>query len=383
MFIYLAFFFACLISFRIKPKYFKLYNVCLVVLLGIFLSTGYTNGSDWRAYELWYDEVHSISDVISFSKERGFALLFFLGNELSLDFWHLWIMLKIFCFVLICKAVVKYSKPNENYGLAILFFYSYFALFYFIDNPMRNLIAASLFLFAYKPLMERKPYKYFLILFICSSFHNSAFFFAPLYFLLGKKTSNRKTVFIALASLYIVMFIFWGTGLSAYVNDFLINLDADYRGQAFLQQSGATISAGFVAQTLIYIFCLYHSDSLKENCTHFSFVYNMSIVYFITYILGFFVPILARLSMFCFVPYIVMVSTILYRARSFIVNSCVLLFLLLVVYKNITMDSRYIPYVSYLEYAFRDKPSYIYRSTYNPTFSPYAYKDIERRERNE
>ncbi len=201
---------------------------------------------------------------MSFPKEKGFALLFFIGNELGLDFWHLWIFLKIMCYVLICNAVVKYSKPNENYGLAILFFYSYFALFYFIDNPMRNLVAASLFLYAYKPLIERKPYNYFFILILCSFFHNSAFFFAPLYFILGQETPKRKTVAIALGCLYIAMFIFWGSGLSANVNEFLLELDSDYRGQRYMQQTGSTISAGFLAQTFIYFFCLYHTD--KPSC---------------------------------------------------------------------------------------------------------------------
>ena len=94
MAIYFLFFVFCLI-FALKKRggHVKTEEKLLLIVLGIFLCTGYMTGSDWRGYELDYYDVNSIEDCLSKPGEFVFYIVCMILNKLGIDFWFFWIVL--------------------------------------------------------------------------------------------------------------------------------------------------------------------------------------------------------------------------------------------------------------------------------------------------
>ena len=71
----------------LRKKYLgNLEEKILVISLMIFLCTTYFNGSDWRSYELMYNNL-SRYDLRTFSREKGFYIYMFFFRSLGFDFW--------------------------------------------------------------------------------------------------------------------------------------------------------------------------------------------------------------------------------------------------------------------------------------------------------
>ena len=355
-------------------------RISLLVIICVFLCTGYMTGSDWRPYESSYNQLNSLEDIKSYNKELGFAYLLFFAKKIGLGFWELWITIKFFCFYIIIKKLSEFT--NKKYKWALLYFYSYFALFYFIDNPMRNLISATLFLFSYKYLISRHSVRYFLIVILCSMLHSSALLFIPLYFLLpyNRRLSNRTLIIICL-SLYVLLLLTWSSGVRGILYTFLhVISGSESRGIYYLDidSSSNYISFGLIVVYSIFGLVLYKRDNIEENTKFGNFLVYMSTLYVVTYTLGFFLPILSRLSMFCYIPFLATFSIAMKHLshRYYLIFSIyVSLFLFVVMCKNITRDFRYIPYSTYFEYIGTSKPDFSTRSSYNPLYSPYKSDD--------
>ena len=372
MFLYL-FLFCAILIYVISNRLFnnKQARHFLLIIVCLFLSTGYMTGSDWRAYELLYDEATDLSNLSNYDKEIGFFYLFYIFNKIGLEFWPLWILLKIACFYSTIKFLSYYTSGNYKY--AFLYFFSYFALFYYIDNPMRNLIAATIFLLAIRLIYERKLLKYIVLLLICSCFHASVLFMAPIYFLGNRKPPSNKIILTIISLVYLVFLFFWNTSLIESVNSLATVLfGREYRGMNYLNQEGIGISAGMLVSIAIYIYILSKKEEILKLNKYAGIMLNFSLIYILTFLIGYFIPIIGRLSMYCFLPYLVCFSYAMQveKNRTYI-SLLYVPFVFIVLVKTITTDFRYIPYTSYLEYIFKEKPSYDERSMYNLYKSPY------------
>lgn len=336
-------------------------------------------GSDWRQYEELYMNAQSLSILNEVNKEKGFPLFFVACNKLGLSFWPVWIGIKFVCYYIMIKMLLRYTT-KYSFLWGILIFYAYFSLFYFIDNPMRNLMAATVYLFAYDSLISRKRNLYIIIVLLGSLLHASILFFLPVYFIYNEKRFlKNKTLIISLVYFYVVMVVFWYSNIREVVEQFLITVEGeDFRGQRYLQQEGSLISVGFITMCSFFSLILYNRDVIKECSKNPNFLLLFSYIYIITYIMGFFIPILSRLSMFCFIPFI---SAFCIAMQGFkgvlrrILNIAVIVFMFATLTKNITRDYRYVPYSSYIEYIGIEKPSYMERVYYNMVHTP--YKDYE------
>lgn len=80
-----------------------------------------------------------------------------------------------------------------------MYFIPCYGFYLFIDNPMRNLIAVSIALYAFRFLVERKPIHYFIIVIIAMTFHTSACIMIPAYFYMNKDLSTKKIIFLYIA----------------------------------------------------------------------------------------------------------------------------------------------------------------------------------------
>ena len=73
--------------FNFKNKRLKVF---LAISLGVFLCTTYFNGSDWRQYEIMYNEA-TLGEIQEFKKEKGFYLYMLFFKLFNIDFFNFFI----------------------------------------------------------------------------------------------------------------------------------------------------------------------------------------------------------------------------------------------------------------------------------------------------
>ena len=110
------------------------------------------------------------------------------------DFFVFFIFTKILCYIAIVSKLLTYCDKYKYIGL--MYFIPCWGFYLFIDNPMRNLIAVSISLYAIKYLLKRKPIPYFTIVIIAMTFHTSACVMIPAYFFMHKNLSTKKIVIL-------------------------------------------------------------------------------------------------------------------------------------------------------------------------------------------
>lgn len=96
-------------------------------ILPLFICGGYMVGSDWRAYEIIYNETNSIEDVFLFYKELGYILLGYLFKIIGFSFWQYAILIKFIGYYIFLYFYRKYARTIH---LAYYSFLSIFHLFY-------------------------------------------------------------------------------------------------------------------------------------------------------------------------------------------------------------------------------------------------------------
>ena len=93
--------------FNFKNKKLKVF---LAISLGVFLCTTYFNGSDWRQYEIMYNEA-TLGEIQEFKKEKGFYLYMLFFKLFNIDFFNFH-QLYLFSFPLILSTVPAPSSTS-------------------------------------------------------------------------------------------------------------------------------------------------------------------------------------------------------------------------------------------------------------------------------
>lgn len=347
-------------------KYKNLIEKITVILLGIFLCTTYFNGTDWRAYELMY-KYASFNEIGSFRAEKGFYLYMLLFKTLGFDFWHFFIITKLGCYCVILKKLREYLS---NIFLGLLILYSYNLLYLFIDCPFRNLIAISIFLYSEKYLIEKKYLKYILLFCLAFTFHKSAIIMLlPLIL----KEVWRLNNYILMLILFLCFFILMNQGLLLKIANFFpfgvgekLN---NYIGTSFFNNS--IFSLGVIQRVLVIFYIIFRKRFfLLKFEKKGEMILKFIIIYFIVYRSGLTIKNLWRLTYYFIVYYIVSICYLIESFNKKIDKKVLILlfsgYFIMTMYSTLSREyTRYIPYTSYLNYFFKEKPSYEVRSNYN------------------
>ena len=352
-------------------------KIIISLIIGIFLCFGYMTGSDWRAYEVIYYDL-DIKEPLRAQVEYGYQFYMFLFRLFSVDFWTFFITTKVILYAINIRFLMLYNKDKFYFTLA--FFISFFGLSLFIDNPMRNLIAVSIFLFSIKYLIQRRFIKYILIILFASLFHISTILIFPLYWLV--KLSLGKKKLIAVYILFNILLWVFDAQLRSLFNfetgiTFIDSKISFYFGDnatGSIYTENRIFSLGLMVRFLLFFVLVYSEKQIKDR---FGIVFfNLVILSFFFHRLGIGIPLFGRFLFFVSIPFaIVMIDLI----NSFEMKSrpfyaiFVALITFYTTYTTITLDYKYIPYTNYLTYIMKkEKPSYYERSMYNFRNSPYA-----------
>lgn len=343
--------------------------------LMIFLCAGYMCGTDWRSYEFAYNH-SSLSTVNQEIFEIGYSYLQAICHTLGINFWIFHIALKSIVFFSLCYFVKVFK---QNLFLFWFLFLPDMGFYLFIDCPFRNLLAAGGFFWAINLFLKRKFIIFFFITILLAQVHSSAYFLIIIYLFSNLRAKNR----------YIILF-FILSNILAYrldlITDYilfpLLGIDG-YLGERvrtyFIQDEvwNSSVNLGTIYRIICFIIVLYNRKQIESSSVYGRYIFNLAILFFMIYPFGMSMKMIQRFLFYTMPFFIVSIEIIFHDIKllSMSLHKRLLFMIfffwgMLVVYKNVTHDYRYIPYTNYFEYI-GGHPSYSYRSSYNIQNSPY------------
>lgn len=349
------------------------------VILCIFYCFGYMTGTDWRVYEDLYNTLDFNHLFYEYKSEPGYYLYMLPFRFLGIGFWPFFIFTKSMLFVLIYRTMFEYCRDSKY--LSLMYFFPWFGMYLFIDNPMRNLIAIGIFIISFRYVIEKNFWKFFFLMLLAASFHFSAFIIIFSYPIL---TRNIKTW------IYVVSFIL--INILFIDREFLVSIITSVFGMIpYLQNKiityilldsvfaqGKALSVGMLWQTMLFVLLLVYRERIIKQFNNDSgiFVYNASMCFLLLMRFAMSIEMFVRLQLYFSVFFSIAVGLVIlsfnYKSRLLFVS---LLFLMSVYVctEKITKSSRYVPYSNCIEYALiGDYPSYSKRFMYNIKNSPYT-----------
>lgn len=374
MILYIASILLCFVSYSVPQlrKSSLWYNLYMCMLC-IFLCFGYMAGSDWRQYEPIYDEIDFHYLFLNYYAEPGYYIYMLVFKLMHFNFWNFFILTKVIIFILCARTINEYV--SEYRYLVWMFFLPWFGFYLFIDNPMRNLIAVAIFLYASHYIINRSFLKYCICICLAASFHFSAIIFFPLYFLFTKRIPT-----LAYAGLFVVF-----VGVFANRNLFSSIIRHFFGAIPYIQQKiefyiigdnpdgeGKLISLGMFIHLSFFILLLLYRERIEQTKNGI-FILNASLFYLLIYRLGSTIDIFSRFQLYLSVFYsigVVLLINIFVRSSRYIYVIGLLCLSFIATGKIFSF--KYIPYTNYLYYVLTDEyPSFEYRSEYNYRNTPY------------
>lgn len=347
-------------------------NIVYYFILPMFICFGYMTGSDWRNYELAYDDLQDV--ITNTQKEKGYFFLAQIFKWIGFNFWQFAILLKLIGYYIVLHFYQKYT--NKNF-VSIIILFVFFIIYLWIDHPARNFCAYIVYITGVKYIYDRKMMPYVLLCFLASLFHTTAIFLIPVYFLY--RHYSTKTLFIltvAAISFIIIQSIFGSLFAKLLdINDYLALRMSSYMNTESMEHVSFSTSLSTIFHGIIVIFMLSNRKVIESKYNYGYFVLFLSIIFFVTSVIGMSFSILFRFKYYFELFYCISISylyeTTYNHIKTFVINILIFIVPMGAMIMQITKTPKYIPYSNYLEYSFKEKPSYIYRSNYNMINSPY------------
>lgn len=349
-------------------------QLVFLFFVAMFLCGGYMCGSDWRGYEEDYTEE-------SITYEPGYYFLAKIARQLGFGFWGFEILLKFVCLVFFYKYINRHCYNNKY--LCMLFYFSFYAIYLFIDGPLRNLCAITLFIIALD-VYERSKTSAIIISLVGMLFHSSSII-SCVYFI-ARIISEKKNIgtVIYVAVYVLALFVsFQGSMLVELANQttigqllFAEKLDRYVvKGFSAASTVSSPTSLGELLRTFFFFLVLSRRkqiEAIKEGKT----LFFGAMIYFIISKLAASMDVLMRFecyfSIFYAIALTVMIDVITPSFKKLYKTSFIVLSLMFT-YTTTTTDYRFVPYSNYFVYLIfhQPLPSYNERFNYNFIHSPY------------
>ena len=292
-----------------RDKIFKL----VVYFIIFILAFNYKMGTDWLAYQEYYDIKilnYSFKDIIlnnPFREERGYIFLNFLGNKLGLNYEFFMAILISFCVINILKVGIKRSK---NYYIFTLIIFVQYLLIASLEPTIRQFITVTLTVIGYRYIERKEPLKYFLIILIAIQFHTSAILGVIIYFL-NKIDINKKRLFLLIAFIFTIIkilpFIF--KSASNIISNRYVNMYLNYFNDIFYGMSKNRLIKGNIfifIITLIYLYIVFFAYDNSKNKK--VYIKNAALIYIVCNYFQNILPILYRVQEYFIVPFAITLS---------------------------------------------------------------------------
>ncbi len=294
-------------------KNFSLYRTLLAVWLAWFVSFGGGAMTDHANYVRYYNSfdnmsmlgpgemiVSHIKDLsrVKLNLEIGYVYSNILFNSLGFSFVGFSFFYAIVVNILFIRFIYRHKSP-------ILIFLVYISSSYYTQqaNLVRQMMAASIFLYATKFIIEKNIFKYIVGIFIASLFHVSALILIPIYFIIDRNYNK------------FILIVIWGVTVTIYFVqpafgfvDIIRKISFVYYDAYFTQTKTIWVNTGFnwITNAILIPFLLLNNSYWSKNRIN-SLVFNIFYIGVVLENLGGLSELLYRLALYFFIAYVIMV----------------------------------------------------------------------------
>lgn len=251
-----------------------------------------------------WEELSSIS--YSFDSGWGFRITEILFHNLISDNYHCWLM-----FLAIvsgwCVASI-FRQYSSNFFLSTYLFLASIT-FTWMMNGIRQFLAVAILFACTHFLVERKWWKYFVAVLLCSTIHATCIIMIPLYFVvIGKPWSKKTLVFIGMI---LLMTLFSASTLEA-MDTMLQNTKWANSQEAFAGDDGVN-PLRVLVYSVVPIMAYLKRDILNTYGRGMDVLVNMSLITAGIYLVGMVtsgimigrLPMYAQLYQYLLLPFII------------------------------------------------------------------------------
>ena len=322
--------------------YISIFSIIIVSTL-----RNYNVGVDNYEYSEWFNTINtenSLNDTIFtniIDYEPAFVIINYFLKYLNLNY----SFALLFYSILIWVPIYSYHKYQKHFYFAIFVFITTGFLF-FTFNGQRQAIAIAFVFLGTRQLLENKPYKFLLSIFIATMFHFSAILMLSIYFLIKIPKINSKQILIyLLTSLFLPISFFFGI-ISKVA--FLFPYYVSYiENDNFMQSK--SISAGVLYQVALEFIVLYYYKAFAK--TNFEIkLFNLFFIGSILYNLFYGNLFISRIVIYLlfFQPFVfcIILYKLYYNNKYTEIFIIMLIFFLMFLYKILLNDSGCSPYTT-------------------------------------
>lgn len=213
---------------KIHEKYFIYITAISLIIVSGFR---YRVGTDYMAYHKGY--LSAPTEPLQDAKDVGFLLLNKLLNYISGNPQMIFFVTSI--IINVCVILFLY-KNSKKFSLSIYFYIVTFT-YYSSMNGVRQFLATSIILLAYRYLVNRNFIKYSIYVLIASTIHGSALIMIPIYFLVNQKIFSIKNLIIIATAIF--AYIFFQPVFSWLINS--VERFSEYNDYLFVEGQGVNI----------------------------------------------------------------------------------------------------------------------------------------------
>ncbi|WP_062109522.1 EpsG family protein [Bacillus niameyensis] len=253
------------LSTPLRPNKVFAFGALMVLVL---VSGLRSNIGDTYVYKKIYETNEFTWGYISLQKDMGFGILQMALKMFSDDPQIMILATAVITNLLIIIVFFKYSRMFE------ISTYVYVAggLFLVSMNGIRQLLAASIIFIGTKYLIEGNWVRYFIIVFIASTFHQSALILVPIYFIVRYKAWSKATYILLIFSVVVVV------GYEQFSSLLFSAIeDTQYGHYSGFDEGGANMIRVFVDAVPLLIAFL-GREKLREIFPSSDYVVNMSLI---------------------------------------------------------------------------------------------------------
>ena len=375
MWLYLIVFLIPTIGYYTSPNRSRQNNVLFFSIYMCFLALFVGFSDMFGGYDRYiYGEIFdNIADVTTMKGDYSDSLLYnFYSSEIGYTFLNVlisfftenrYIFILIVTLIIYILLFVSIKKYTVNYPLATILFLGLW--FFFTFTYLRQVLGATIVWLGIRYVIERKFWRFMVVVLIGFSMHNSAIIFFPLYFIPQRKFSPKLIVGIMLSLLVLGLSSIPNSFFEVYESSSIVERHAEYNASGGLR----------VAYILEAFFFLYLILKNYKNIPHDKqhvVLLNMALVFCGILLLFVRSENGGRLSWYYMIG-IISTLTFIYSYRyniqtlgSFLIIG-VCLFLYLRIYTNWQAYNLLSPYKTFLTDGYRDND--IIRKTYEYNYN--------------
>lgn len=173
------------------------YLVFSILFLLSFLR--WERGTDWSGYYDYFTQIYDLDFSSNF--ENGFILLNYWVHTLSGSYTVLLLVMAVIQYFFISKAI-RYLSVYPVVSLLCYFSVTKGGIFF-----VRQYIALAILMFAVRFVIERKVYRFLLMVAVACMIHRTAVLFIPVYFLFNREIKIRYYIIILLILIPVAMYV--------------------------------------------------------------------------------------------------------------------------------------------------------------------------------